>query len=262
MSRSTSLRGAAEQQVDGTPSIGAVTPTPAATTAARMAGLRILHVDDEPDIREVVELSLSLDPAFMVRSCDSGKDALVTVVEWPPDLILCDVMMPVMDGPATLARLRESPRTAHIPLVFMTARAQTRELEHFKSLGAVGVISKPFDPMTLAASIRDCLRAVGLSALHAGFVRRLRVDATTLRHCRADLAGHAAAAAQDRIKNFSHALAGAAGIFGFQDISRAAAELEKTAAAKPGNGAGRAEIEQALDALLLCIEGVPATETP
>src|SRR5689334_9817623 len=106
-----------------------------------MSGLRVLHVDDEPDIREVVELSLSLDPAFTVKSCSSGGDALAAVAEWRPDLILCDVMMPVMDGPTTLARLRERPETACIPVVFMTARAQAREIEHLKSLGATGVIA-------------------------------------------------------------------------------------------------------------------------
>src|ERR1700710_2245642 len=71
-----------------------------------------------------------------------------------PDIILLDVMMPVMDGAATLARLRANPVTAGIPVVFMTARAQSRELDLFRSLGAVGVIPKPFNPMTLAASVR------------------------------------------------------------------------------------------------------------
>ena len=66
--------------------------------------------------------------------------------------------MPVMDGPTTLGHLREDPQTADIPVVFMTARAQTRELEHFKSLGAAGVICKRFDPMTLAASVRSHMR--------------------------------------------------------------------------------------------------------
>ena len=68
-----------------------------------MSGLRILHVDDEPDIREIVELSLGLDPAFDVRSCASGADAIAMAADWLPDLILCDVVMPIMDGPATLA---------------------------------------------------------------------------------------------------------------------------------------------------------------
>ncbi len=133
-----------------------------------MTSLRILHVDDEPDIREVVELSLGLDPALSVRSCASGADALAMAADWSPDMILCDVMMPVMDGPATLARLRECPHTVNTPVVFMTARAQTRELEYFKSLGAIGVIPKPFDPMTLANAVRCHLRSAGLAALRGG----------------------------------------------------------------------------------------------
>jgi CheY-like chemotaxis protein len=66
-------------------------------------------------------------------------------------------MMPLMDGPATLEKLRKNPRTAHIPVVFLTARTQAEEIEHFMSLGAQGVLSKPFDPMTLAASVRSHL---------------------------------------------------------------------------------------------------------
>ena len=90
-----------------------------------------------------------------MRGCGSGADGLVAAAEWHPDLILLDVMMPVMDGPATLAHLREDPRTADIPVVFMTARVQKQDLAHFKSLGAAGVITKPFDPMTLAAAVRS-----------------------------------------------------------------------------------------------------------
>jgi CheY-like chemotaxis protein len=123
-----------------------------------MTALRVLHVDDESDIREVVEIALSLDPDVVTQSCDSGQEALAVAADWSPDLILLDVMMPVMDGPATLARLRDNPRTAAIPVVFMTARAQTREIDLFRSLGAVGVIPKPFDPMTLAASVRTYMR--------------------------------------------------------------------------------------------------------
>jgi CheY-like chemotaxis protein len=225
----------------------------------RMTSLRILHVDDEPDIREVVELSLSLDPGFSVRSCASGGDALSAVEEWPPDLILCDVMMPVMDGPATLARLRENPHTAHIPVVFMTARAQTRELEHFKSLGATGIIAKPFDPMTLAASVRGHLRTAGLSTLRAGFLDRLRGDATMFAACRSDLSNpEKAFAALDQIRAFAHALCGAAGIFGFDEVSRDARGLERAITEKGKNGAGLAHVEETLDALLTSIARVPS----
>lgn len=124
-----------------------------------MSSFRVLHVDDEPDIREIVAVSLGLDPEFAVRGCGSGADGLAIAAEWRPDLILLDVMMPVMDGPTTLEHLRENPQTANIPIVFMTARTQTHELAHFKSLGAVATISKPFDPMTLAALVRSCIQS-------------------------------------------------------------------------------------------------------
>jgi two-component system OmpR family response regulator len=119
--------------------------------------VRILHIDDECDICEVVAMSLGLDPEFTVRSCSSGAEGLAAAAKDTPDIILLDVMMPFMDGPTTLAHLRENSRTAAIPVVFMTARAQSREIEQFKSLGAAGVIAKPFDPMTLAAAVRSHL---------------------------------------------------------------------------------------------------------
>jgi len=125
-----------------------------------MSTTRILHVDDEPDIRDIVDMSLGLDPDFEVRECASGSEAIAAAAEWSPQLILLDVMMPKMDGPATLAELRKNPRTAGIPVVFMTARAQTRELERFMSLGAQGVILKPFDPMKLAAEVQGHLQAL------------------------------------------------------------------------------------------------------
>jgi CheY-like chemotaxis protein len=128
-----------------------------------MTDIRILLVDDEPDIREVVDVSLGLDREFATRACASGADALVTAAEWSPSLILLDVMMPLMDGPTTLANLRKNPRTAHIPVVFLTARTQASEVEQYISLGAQGVLSKPFDPMTLAASVRSYLPPVAAS---------------------------------------------------------------------------------------------------
>ena len=95
--------------------------------------LRILHIDDDADIREIVQFSLALDPGLTPRSCASGGDALAIAAEWAPDLILCDVMMPGMDGPTTLARLRENSKTAKTPIVFMTARAGLDELKHLMS---------------------------------------------------------------------------------------------------------------------------------
>jgi CheY-like chemotaxis protein len=120
-----------------------------------MSMCRILHVEDEPDIREVVQLSLALDPAITVKSCDSASDALFAAADWRPHLILIDALMPVMDGPELLGHLRASVLTKNIPVVFMTARAQAEEVAGFIGLGAAGVIAKPFDPLTLAAAVRS-----------------------------------------------------------------------------------------------------------
>jgi CheY-like chemotaxis protein len=126
-----------------------------------MSEIRILHVDDESDIRDIVDMSLGLNPDFRVRACSSGAEAIKTAAEWAPFLILLDVMMPGMDGPATLEQLRKNPQTSEIPVVFMTARAQAREIDQFIAMGAQGVISKPFDPMTLAEEVQDQLRTAG-----------------------------------------------------------------------------------------------------
>src|ERR1700736_336455 len=156
-----------------------------------MTALRVLHVDDEADIREVVEISLGFDPAFVTRSCSSGQEALAVASEWQPDIILLDGMMPVMDGPATLLRLRENTQTATIPVVFMTARAQTRELDRFRSLGAVGVIPKPLNPMTLAASVHSYVPPPDdpLDELRGAFLQRARKDAVALADLRILLGG-------------------------------------------------------------------------
>ncbi|CAA9532043.1 MAG: Two-component transcriptional response regulator, LuxR family [uncultured Sphingosinicella sp.] len=115
---------------------------------------RILYVDDEADIREIACLCLELDPDLEVRSCASGAEALDVAREWRPALILLDVMMPGMDGPETFRRLQAQDATGHVPVVFITARTQAKEVEAFKAMGAVGVIAKPFEPMTLAAAVR------------------------------------------------------------------------------------------------------------
>jgi CheY-like chemotaxis protein len=119
--------------------------------------VRVLYVDDEPDIREVASLSLSLDSELEVRTAASGHEALSQANGWLPDIILLDVMMPELDGLATLGRLRDGEATKNIPVVFITARTQTHEVERFRSLGAAGVIPKPFDPMTLSALVRSFL---------------------------------------------------------------------------------------------------------
>jgi CheY-like chemotaxis protein/HPt (histidine-containing phosphotransfer) domain-containing protein len=216
-----------------------------------MSALRILHVDDEPDIRDLVEIALGLDPAFAVRSCASSEEALGVVAEWSPHLILVDVTMPGLDGPAMLARLRASPQTAQIPVVFMTARAQTKELEQFKALGAIGVIPKPFDPMTLAEAVRGHLRAARVKCLSHGFAQRLQLDKDKLTGCRSSLGQEReSTAVLENIKSCAHALAGSAGIFGYAELGRNAGELEEAVISKLDGTGEVASIAVALDRLL------------
>ena len=120
-----------------------------------MALERILCVEDEPDIQEVTRLALEMVGGYHVMICGSGQEALDKTADFSPDLILLDVMMPEMDGPTTLRHLRSDPATSNIPVVFLTAKVQPAEIEHFRSLGAVDVIAKPYDPLNLAARLND-----------------------------------------------------------------------------------------------------------
>jgi two-component system, OmpR family, response regulator len=115
--------------------------------------MRILYVDDEPDIRVVAVMCLQLNENFEVRECASGSDAIKEAREWQPDVVLLDVMMPEMDGPMTRAALREDPATTNIPVIFVTARTQPSEVELLLELDVTGVIAKPFDPMSLAEKV-------------------------------------------------------------------------------------------------------------
>jgi CheY-like chemotaxis protein len=92
---------------------------------------------------------------FAVEPCSSGSEALAKAVAFAPDLVLLDVMMPGMDGPETLKALRQFPELQKTPVVFMTAKVQPQEIQEYMALGAVGVIAKPFDPMTLTQQLQD-----------------------------------------------------------------------------------------------------------
>ncbi|MEZ4298742.1 MAG: response regulator [Polyangiaceae bacterium] len=120
---------------------------------------KVMMVDDEPHIRRIGELSLKGVGKWTVVLAGSGKEALEIARRERPDVILLDVMMPGMDGPATLASLRESDETSGIPVIFLTAKAQRHEVERYRKLGAAGVLTKPFDPMTLPSEVRAILES-------------------------------------------------------------------------------------------------------
>lgn len=115
---------------------------------------KILYAEDEPDIQAIAKLALEMLGGYQVLICNNGTEALAQVREFAPDLILLDVMMPGMDGPTTLQKLREDPQTESIPVIFLTAKVQAAEVRQYQAIGALDAIAKPFDPMTLAASVK------------------------------------------------------------------------------------------------------------
>ncbi|SDX58036.1 Hpt domain-containing protein [Albimonas donghaensis] len=228
---------------------------------------RITYVEDEPDIRAIANLLLTQVGGFETDMCASGQEALDRTGDFNPDLILLDVMMPGLDGPQTLAGLRKDARLARTPVIFVTAKVQGREVSRYISMGAVDVIPKPFDPLTLP----DKLRAIWdrtCAAPPAGEDAAERVLALVEQHCRSlirqsehlrDLLdrgvlgpaadattdeggaaaatneGGAAAAGTESgalagdVASIAHTLTGSAGAFGFSEISEAARALETEA---------------------------------
>lgn len=124
---------------------------------------RITYVEDEPHIREIVQLALEELGGYTLHVCESGAEALDTAPIFHPDLVMLDVMMPGMNGIETYRALRAIPATAHTPIVFVTAKAQPHEIAQYKALGAAGVIAKPFNPITLP----DEVQAIWLQSLAA-----------------------------------------------------------------------------------------------
>ena len=121
--------------------------------------LKILCIDDDPDIRTIAVMALGLDAAMTIRAAASGAEAVALLRSdaWRPDGILLDVMMPGMDGPATLGAIRALGGYADVSVIFMTARARQSDLDGYTALGANGVIVKPLDPMHLAEDVRSLI---------------------------------------------------------------------------------------------------------
>jgi CheY-like chemotaxis protein len=114
----------------------------------------IMVVEDEPDIQAIVKIAMERLGKFQVIICGSGDEALRKAQRIIPDMILLDVMMPGMDGPTTLKKLREIPGMPDVPVVFMTAKVQSYELAYYHELGAIEVIKKPFDPVDLPEIVK------------------------------------------------------------------------------------------------------------
>src|SRR5690242_17404313 len=250
---------------------------------------RILYVEDEPDIRQVAKLSLEKVGGFTVELCASGDEAIKSISSFGPDLILLDVMMPGMDGPTTLKKLRELPQSEHIPAIFMTAKAQPQEIEEFKQIGALDVIPKPFDPMTLAQSVREIWSARygnamppqaprqttkprpaadGIADPIAEITRQF-VESIPERIgevvslFRAMSSGAASAEERQTLYRKVHSLNGSAKMFGMAPMSEAARALELqlkpiAAHADPPSARELSKLNALVDALLMCAGQQPA----
>jgi CheY-like chemotaxis protein len=121
--------------------------------------MKVLIIDDEEDVRYIVQMSLGRVGEMNVVEATSGEEGIALAKSEKPTFILLDMMMPGMDGVSVFRALRASPETAEIPVVFLTAKAMVSEIQRLKELGAKGVVVKPFDPLTLARDIKAILSA-------------------------------------------------------------------------------------------------------
>ena len=115
---------------------------------------RICYVEDDEDIQRIVRMSLERVGKMTVAVVSDPTQAIATIAEFRPDLVMLDWMMPVMDGPTLFRQMKQRPETSSLPVVFITAKASQRDLDELKALGAAGAISKPFSPKDLPEQLR------------------------------------------------------------------------------------------------------------
>jgi CheY-like chemotaxis protein len=118
---------------------------------------RLLTIDDEDAIQIVVKFGITMAAGWEVLSASNGRMGIEMAERELPDAILLDVMMPEMDGIATFKALQANPLTAKIPVIFLTAKAQTAERRQFSDLGVSGTIAKPFNSLDLPDRIAKIL---------------------------------------------------------------------------------------------------------
>jgi two-component system, OmpR family, response regulator len=208
----------------------------------------VLYVDDDLDICSVVQATLRLVPGLNVQTADSGERAIDLAYELRPDLVLMDVMMPGLDGPATFGRMRESALLGKIPVIFMTAKVLPAEIAQLRQLGAIGVIVKPFDPLKLYAELsslwntggaarRSSIEGCGpaevqaqVDSLTVSFLQRAWADVINL----AKMIERAQAGDRSvfpEIERVCHSIHGAGAMFGFPRISEEGGAMARMMAA-------------------------------
>ncbi len=208
---------------------------------------RILYVEDEEDIRVIVITMLESVGGYTLIPCSSGAQAVDKAPDANADLILLDVMMPGMDGLATLKALRNVPQTAATPVIFMTAKVQASEIAHFRSLGALDVIAKPFDPVTLSAQIGEIWRRRpgagerarpapqaassqasedALRALYKGYAADLPANIEKIDTLWPQVPSGSEPLALTALHRALHSVAGSGETFGYAQLSRSARTME------------------------------------
>ncbi|MGJ5634686.1 response regulator [Nostoc sp. CALU 1950] len=117
----------------------------------------VLIVDDEEDVRAIAKLGLEMGAGWNVLTASSGQEALNVALNHKLDVILLDMMMPDMDGRATLQQLKANPATQKIPVILLTAKFQQSDRESFTDLDVAAIFAKPFRPLKLAEQISEVL---------------------------------------------------------------------------------------------------------
>jgi CheY-like chemotaxis protein len=212
----------------------------------------ILYVEDNANIRTLAKIALERLGGFSLHVCESGAEALAAIeAGMQPDLLLLDVMLPGMDGPTILEHLRRLPQTAQTPVIFMTAKVQSSEIAHFMSLGALGVITKPFQPTLLSQEIMKLWNGetpvyrapagmeTTVDAFRARFLKGLPKQLADLASLSQRMESAPSAEEVSSLYRLLHGLSGMAGTFGFGELGDRARQVEEmvqnaTASAKPG----------------------------
>src|SRR3984957_17980029 len=230
----------------------------------------VLYVDDDADICSVVQATLRLVPGLQVETADSGERAIDLAHELRPDLVLMDVMMPGLDGPSTLRRMRQSILLAGIPVIFLTAKVLPAEISQFLQLGAIGVIVKPFDPLKLYADLVALWHKGGIEgssliassaqssveaeigSLTNSFLQRAWADVISLAKM-IEQAQNGDRSVFPEVERVSHSLHGAGAMFGFPKISEVGGNIARiveglVANAGQDSSSERVVLEQLADA--------------
>jgi two-component system, OmpR family, response regulator len=201
---------------------------------------RLLLVEDDPDLQVIASFALKRG-GFELEICGDGREALEKTARFAPDLILLDVMLPFMDGPSILAELRKQPGLSGTPVVFMTARAYPEELMEYRRLGALDIIVKPFDPMTLAETLvgiwdrhhreRDANEKSALLNLETSYLSQLAPRVREIGQVVKAVQEAGGRLQLDSLFHLSHRLTGSSATLGFHRVSEAARALEGLALA-------------------------------